>query len=95
MSLGQHACLVWEMKQGSFNVVWVHLINMRFGTQGGAMLSNTGSPPRSSAQGAPTVGQNRAPCWVHKNILGLDVNILFVCFVNKTHQCQLKVLLSL
>ena len=43
MSFGQHACLVWELKQGSFNVVWVHLMNMHFGTQGGAMLSNTGS----------------------------------------------------
>ena len=83
------------MKQGSFNVVWVHLMNMHFGTQGGAMLSNTGSPPRLSAQGASLLGKSGPHIGYTKKFGVLDVDILFVCFVNKTHQHQLKVLLLL
>ena len=95
MSFGQHACLVWELKQGSFNVAWVHLMIMHFGTQGGTMLSNTGSPPRLSAQGAQLLGKTGPHIGYTKIFWVLDVDILFVCFVNKTHQHQLKVLLSL
>ena len=86
MSFGWHACLVWELKQGSFNVVWVHLKNMHFGTQGRAMLSNTGSPSRSSAQGAPLLGKTGPHVGYTKIVWVLDVDV---------DQWQLKVLLSL
>ena len=59
------------------------------------MLSNTGSPPRSSAQGAPLLDKIGPHIGYTKIFWVLDVDILFVCFVNKTHQHQLKVLLSL
>ena len=49
------------------------------------MLSNTGSPPRLSAQGAPLLGKTGPHIGYTKIFWVLDVDILFVCFVNKTH----------
>ena len=63
-------------------------MNMHFGTQGGAMLSNTGSPSRLSAEGAALLGKTGPHVGYTKIFWVLDVDILFVCFVNKTENTQ-------
>ena len=59
VSFGRHACLVWEMKQGSFNVVWVHLMNIKCYPTLGPHLDQVPKGPHCWVKQGPTLGTQK------------------------------------